>query len=96
VIRIAGEDNVGIGTDFTQTKTTRSFEYLCPSTPRKTEWRVTVRSASIVNPAGMRTIGDFPQFSAASSAGLAGSELSAKYGREFVAPLAEVWFSKRL
>ena len=29
VIRIAGEDNVGIGTDFTQDQDGAFFEYLC-------------------------------------------------------------------
>ena len=63
MIRIAGEDNVGIGTDFTQDQDDAFFEYLCLD--KGYGWRVTGPLGEVVNPAGMRTIGDFPNLTAA-------------------------------
>jgi microsomal dipeptidase-like Zn-dependent dipeptidase len=63
VIRIAGEDNVGIGTDFTQDQDDAFFEYICHD--KGDGWRVTGPFGDVVNPAGMRRIGDFPNLTAA-------------------------------
>src|SRR5689334_24857899 len=62
VIRIAGEDSVGIGTDFTQDQDDAFFEYLCHD--KGYGWRVTGPLGDVVNPAGMRTLGDFPNLTA--------------------------------
>ena len=58
VICIAGEDNVGIGTDFTQGQDDAFFEYI--SHDKGYGWRVTGPLGDVVNPTGMRTLGDFP------------------------------------
>ena len=63
VIRIAGEDNVGVGTDFTQDQDDAFFEYLCHD--KGYGWRVTGPLGEVVNPEGFRTIGDFPNLTAA-------------------------------
>ena len=63
VIGIAGEENVGIGTDFTQDQDDTFFEYICHD--KGHGWRVTGPFGDVVNPAGLRRIGDFPNLTAA-------------------------------
>jgi len=57
VIKIAGEDHVGIGTDFTQDQDQAFFEWL---THDKGYARRLAKFAEVVNPRGIRRIGDFP------------------------------------
>src|ERR1700740_3683250 len=63
VIGIAGEENVGIGTDFTQDQDDAFFEYICHD--KGYGWRVTGPFGDVVNPVGIRRIGDFPNLTAA-------------------------------
>src|SRR5690606_18369082 len=62
VIDIAGEDSVGIGTDFTQGQGPEFFAWL---THDKGMARKLTEFGEIVNPEGMRRIGDFPNLTAA-------------------------------
>ena len=90
VIRIAGEDNVGIGTDFTQDQDDAFFEYLCRD--KGYGWRVTGPLGDVVNPAGMRTIGDFPNLAAAmEDIGWPESKIRKVMGENWLRLLAEVW-----
>ena len=63
VIRIAGENNVGIGTYFTQDQDDAFFEYICHH--KGYGWRVTGPLGEVLNPAGIRTLGEFPNLTAA-------------------------------
>jgi microsomal dipeptidase-like Zn-dependent dipeptidase len=90
VIRIAGEDNVGIGTDFTQDQDDAFFEYLCLD--KGYGWRVTGPLGEVVNPAGMRIIGDFPNLtSAMEHAGWPEAKIRKVMGENWLRLLAEVW-----
>jgi len=90
VIRIAGEDNVGIGTDFTQDQDDAFFEYLCRD--KGYGWRVTGPLGDVVNPAGMRTIGDFPNLAAAmEDIGRPESKIRKVMGENWLRLLTEVW-----
>jgi len=90
VIRIAGEDNVGIGTDFTQDQDDAFFEYLCLD--KGYGWRVTGPLSEVVNPAGMRTIGDFPNLTAAMEhAGWPEAKIRKVMGENWLRLLAEGW-----
>jgi membrane dipeptidase len=90
VIRIAGEDNVGIGTDFTQGQDDAFFEYLCHD--KGYGWRVTGPLGDVVNPAGMRTIGDFPNLTAAMEhARWPEAKIRKVMGENWLRLLAEVW-----
>src|SRR6202011_2217480 len=62
VIRIAGEESVGIGTDFTQDQDQAFFDWL---THDKGYARNLVHFEPIRNPEGIRTIGDFPNLARA-------------------------------
>jgi len=62
VIKIAGEDHVGIGTDFTQDQDQAFFEWL---THDKGYARRLAKFAEVVNPRGIRRIGDFPNLTVA-------------------------------
>ncbi len=90
VIRIAGEDNVGIDTDFTQDHDEAFFEYICHD--KGYGWRVTGPLGKVINPAGMRTIGDFPNLTAAmESAGWREAKIRKVMGENWLRLLAEVW-----
>jgi len=93
VTRIAGEDNVGIGTDFTQDQDGAFFEYLCLD--KGYGWRVTGPLGEIVNPAGMRTIADFPNLTAAMErAGWPEAKIRKVMGENWLRLLAEVRVEK--
>lgn len=62
VINLIGEDAVGIGTDFTQGYGHDFFEWL---THDKGRLRRLTNFGEVVNPEGIRTIGEFPNLSAA-------------------------------
>lgn len=57
ILDIVGEDSVGIGTDFTQGQDEAFFEWL---THDKGYARELTRFGEIINPLGIRTIGEFP------------------------------------
>ncbi|MFO1057347.1 MAG: dipeptidase [Dongiaceae bacterium] len=62
VIDRIGSERVGIGTDFTQDQDAAFFEYLCRD---KGVGRWLTRFGEVINPAGLRTIGDFPNLTRA-------------------------------
>lgn len=89
VAGIAGEDNVGIGTDFTQDQDQAFFEWICHD---KGYARRLVDFAEIVNPAGMRRIGDFPNLTAAMQrAGWPEAKIRKIMGENWFRLLREVW-----
>jgi membrane dipeptidase len=90
VIRIAGEDNVGIGTDFTQDQDDAFFEYLCHD--KGYGWRVTGPLGQVVNPAGIRSIGEFPNLTAAiEKARWPEARIRKVMGENWLRLLTQVW-----
>jgi membrane dipeptidase len=90
LISIADEENVGIGTDFTQDQDDDFFEYICYD--KGNRWRVTGPSGDFVNPAGMRRIGDFPNLNATMErAGWRETKLRKIMGENWLRLLADVW-----
>ena len=62
VINIAGEDAVGYGTDFTQGYGAPFFDWI---THDKGNGRKLTEFGDVINPEGIRTIGEFPNLTAA-------------------------------
>lgn len=62
VMELVGEDSIGIGTDFTQGHDQNFFEWL---THDKGYARRLTRFGEIINPEGIRTIGEFPNLTEA-------------------------------
>jgi membrane dipeptidase len=90
VIRIAGEDSVGIGTDFTQDHDDAFFEYICHD--KGYGWRVTGPFGEVVNPTGIRKLGDFPNLTAAMErARWPESKIRKVMGENWLRILAEAW-----
>src|SRR5207248_2426638 len=89
VIGIAGEDNVGIGTDFTQDQGPAFFDWI---TRDKGYARRLVDFTEVVNPQGMRRIGDFPNLTAAMQrAGWPENRIAKIMGQNWLRLLREVW-----
>ena len=89
VINLAGEDNVGIGTDFTQGQPAEFFEWI---THDKGNARELTRFGEIINPQGIRTIGEFPNITAAMvRAGWPEPRIRKIMGENWVRVLTEVW-----
>ncbi len=89
VTGIAGEDNVGIGTDFTQDQDRAFFEWLCHD---KGYARRLVDFADVVNPCGIRRIGEFPNLTAAmQQAGWRDSKTAKIMGQNWLRLLRDVW-----
>ncbi len=89
VINIAGEDNVGIGTDFTQGYEQPFFEWL---THDKGYARQLTRFGTIKNPEGIETIGQFPNLTAAMArAGWSEAKIRKVIGANWVRVLKDVW-----
>ena len=89
VIDIAGEDSVGIGTDFTQDHGAAFFQWI---THDKGNARVLTEFGEIVNPKGMRTIGEFPNLTAAMErARWPERKIRKVMGENWVRILGEVW-----
>jgi len=57
IFNLVGEDQIGIGTDFTQGHGKEFFEYL---THDKGYARRLTNFGKIINPLGIRTVGEFP------------------------------------
>jgi membrane dipeptidase len=94
VIGIAGEENVGIGTDFTQDQDDAFFEYIChdKGDDKGDGWRVTGPFGNVVNPVGMRRLGDFPNLTAAiERAGWPETKIRRIMGENWLRVLADVW-----
>ncbi|GGO84665.1 peptidase M19 [Marinobacterium nitratireducens] len=89
VVNIAGIDQVGIGTDFTQGHDKQFFEYL---THDKGYARRLTNFGKIINPEGIRTIGEFPNLTEALlKRGFGESEVRKIMGENWVRILGEVW-----
>jgi membrane dipeptidase len=89
VIGLAGEDNVGIGTDFTQDQDRAFFEGLCHD---KGYARRLVDFREVVNPQGLRRIADFPNLTAAMQrARWPESRIARVIGQNWLRLLRDVW-----
>jgi membrane dipeptidase len=89
VIGVAGEDHVGIGTDFTQDQDAAFFDWL---THDKGYARRLTTFPEVVNPEGIRRIGDFPNLTRAmEKAGWPERRIRKVMGENWLRLLAEVW-----
>ena len=89
VMNIAGEDAVGIGTDFTQGQDADFFEWL---THDKGYARRLTRFGEIINPKGIRTIGEFPNLTAALlDRGMSEPVVRKVMGENWTRVLRDVW-----
>ena len=89
VIGLAGEENVGIGTDFTQDQDEAFFMWL---THDKGYARNLTRLGQIINPEGIRTIGEMPNLTAAMErAGWPEGKIRGVMGENWIRVLKEVW-----
>ena len=89
IYNIVGEDAIGIGTDFTQGHGYDFFEYL---THDKGYARRLTRFGEIINPLGMRTVGDFPNLTEALlKHGFSERQVQKIMGENWVNLLKEVW-----
>lgn len=89
VISIAGEDCVGIGTDFTQDHDEEFFRWI---THDKGDARKLVDFGAVINPKGMRRIAEYPNLTAAmQKAGWRESKIQKVMGENWLRVLGEVW-----
>jgi len=89
VVAVAGEDHVGIGTDFTQDQGPDFFEWL---THDKGYARELTTFGDVVNPEGIRRIGDFPNLTAAmETARWSERKIRKIMGENWLRVLREVW-----
>ncbi|RWX55820.1 dipeptidase [Photobacterium chitinilyticum] len=89
IVNIVGEDCVGIGTDFTQGHDQAFFEWL---THDKGYARRLTRFGEIINPKGIRTVGEFPNLTEALlDHGWPESRVKKIMGDNWVRVLKEVW-----
>ncbi|AZT83833.1 MAG: dipeptidase [Marinobacter sp.] len=89
IVDIVGEDQVGIGTDFTQGQDKAFFDML---THDKGYARELTRFGKIVNPEGIRTVGEFPNLTEALLRNGFSVELTRKImGENWLRVLGEVW-----
>jgi membrane dipeptidase len=89
VVSVAGEECVGIGTDFTQDQDRAFFDWL---THDKGYARELVEFGEIVNPEGIRRIGDFPNLTAAMErARWPERKIRKIMGENWLRVLGEVW-----
>jgi membrane dipeptidase len=89
VINVCGEDGVGIGTDFTQGYGQEFFDWI---THDKGHGRRLTNFGEIINPEGMRTIGDWPNLAAAMERrGWNASRIAKVIGGNWLSLLKTVW-----
>ncbi|RAR63338.1 MULTISPECIES: dipeptidase [Halomonadaceae] len=89
VMNIVGEDAIGIGTDFTQGHGHDFFEWL---THDKGYARRLTRFGKIINPEGIRTIGEFPNLTEALlRRGMSEHQVCKIMGENWVRTLKDVW-----
>ncbi|WP_417526748.1 dipeptidase [Marinomonas shanghaiensis] len=89
IYNLVGEDAIGIGTDFTQGHGYDFFEYL---THDKGYARRLTRFGEIINPLGMRTVGDFPNLTEALlKHGFSERQVVKIMGENWVNLLKEIW-----
>jgi membrane dipeptidase len=89
VIKLCGEDIVGIGTDFTQGYDRTFFEWI---THDKGNGRKLTEFGEVINPEGMRRIGDFPNLTAAmEKRGWSEARIAKVMGGNWLQLLLDVW-----
>ena len=89
VVNLVGEECVGIGTDFTQDHDRGFFEWI---THDKGSGRKLTEFGDIVNPAGIRTIGEYPNLTQAMTrAGWPDAKVRKIMGANWVRVLGTVW-----
>lgn len=89
VIGIAGEDNVGIGTDFTQDHDRSFFEWI---TRDKGYARPLVEFSNVINPLGIRRIGEFRNLTGAMQrVGWGDAKIAKVMGGNWLRLLRDVW-----
>ena len=89
VINVAGEDCVGIGTDHTQGYGQEFFEWI---THDKGYARRLAEFGEVVNPEGVRTIGELPNLTAAMArAGWPETRIRKIMGENWLGLLSRVW-----
>ena len=89
VIGIAGEDQVGIGTDFTQGYGQEFFDWI---THDKGYARKLTDFGAVINPEGLRTIGEFPNLTATmEKRGWKEGRIRKVIGENWVRVLKDVW-----
>ncbi|MEC5162066.1 membrane dipeptidase [Janthinobacterium sp. CG_23.3] len=89
VINLVGEECVGVGTDFTQGYDKGFFDWI---THDKGQYRQLTKFGTILNPLGIRTIGEFPNLTAAmQKAGWSESRIRKVMGANWVRVFGEVW-----
>ncbi len=89
IYNLVGEDQIGIGTDFTQGQDEAFFEWL---THDKGYARRLTRFGEIINPEGIRTLGEFPNLTdALLRRGFSERQVSKIMGENWVRVLADVW-----
>ena len=89
VTNLVGEDCIGIGTDFTQGYDKGFFDWI---THDKGRYRQLTKFGTILNPLGIRTIGEFPNLTAAmEKAGWSETRIRKVMGENWVRVFGEVW-----
>jgi len=89
VINLVGEDCVGFGTDFTQDQDQAFFDWLVHD---KGDGRELIAFGEIVNPLGMRTIGEYPNLTEAMlGQGWPETKVRKIMGENWLRVLKEVW-----
>jgi membrane dipeptidase len=89
VINLVGEDCVGVGTDFTQGYDKGFFDWI---THDKGQYRQLTKFGTILNPLGIRTIGEFPNLTAAmEKAGWTEGRIRKVMGANWLRIFGEVW-----
>jgi membrane dipeptidase len=89
VIDLVGDDCVGVGTDFTQGYDKGFFDWI---THDKGRHRKLTSFGTILNPEGIRTIGEFPNLTAAmQKAGWSESRIRKVMGDNWVRIFGQVW-----
>ena len=89
VFNLVGEDQIGIGTDFTQGQDQAFFEWL---THDKGYARRLTNFGKIINPEGIRTLGEFPNLTEALLRhGFTETQVRKIMGENWVRILGEVW-----
>jgi membrane dipeptidase len=92
LINLAGEDSVGMGTDFTQDQDEAFFDYL--SLDKGYARRLVPKKPGgvVVMPEGLRTIGDFPNLTATmEKRGWPETRIRKVMGENWLRFLEEVW-----
>lgn len=89
VINLVGDDCVGVGTDFTQGYDKGFFDWI---THDKGRYRQLTKFGTILNPLGIRTIGEFPNLTAAmEQAGWSETRIRKVMGENWVRVFGQVW-----